>query len=307
LGLLLSLASASFFGISSIFARIGMRRRASDDGHFMSVVVNMILLGGALLFVSLPRLDGPGLVAFVLAGLLSTGLGRRSAFKSVRLIGPARQGAFYISAPLFTALAEWLALGTTLAPLQIVGGLVVLGGLGISIRSRMAAEAMPVAAVGGLPDEDLGTSTRRSFTWGAIHGTLAAFFFGVGIVVRKYGITQYPSALAGAFLGASAALFMILATSLVRGRLRQLVRDNLRDIPWWFVATGLATGVALFLQFSAFLYFPAWLVSLFLGTTGLWTLLWSYLFLREEEGIGWQLVVSIVLVAAGAALMTVRP
>jgi drug/metabolite transporter (DMT)-like permease len=319
-GILMGLAAGALFGLNAIFIKIGMRRRPIDNGHFMSVLVNVLFLGVLMLFVSLPRWSWVGFASFILAGLMTTWLGRGTSFMAIRLIGPARQGAILISAPLFAAIGGWFFLGEGITLVQAVGGLIISIGLLVLLRSRLDDEkpAAPVesevadaifAARAETPTTTrtarIGTVLRHDdFMRGFFTAIMAAAFFGSGFVARKWGLSYLPSALAGAFFGACTALSMIVVASSVRGRFGRLVEDNLWQIPWWFVAAGIATSIALFLQFSAFDYLPAWVVSLLQGTQAVWTLLWAWLFLREEEQIGRELFVSTGLVVTGVAIMT---
>jgi drug/metabolite transporter (DMT)-like permease len=312
----MGLASAALFGLNAIFVKIGMRRRPIDNGHFMSVLVNVLFLGTLMLWANLPAWSWVGFFAFVLAGLMTTWIGRGTSFMAIRLLGPARQGAILVSAPLFAAVTGWIFLDEGITLIQGTGGVVISIGLLVLLRSRMETDDAPhrnevVADVGSAAA--LEVATRRSrlrsamddrFTRGFVVAVLAAIFFGAGFVVRKWGLSHYPTAVGGAFLGACTALSMIVLGNVGRRTLRHLVNDNFREIPWWFVGGGIASSVALFPQFSAFDHLAAWVVSLLQGTQAVWTLLWASVFLRGEERITRDLVVSITLVVIGVAIMT---
>lgn len=315
----MGLASAALFGLNAIFIKIGMRRRPIDNGHFMSVLVNVLFLGTLMLWVSLPPWNWVGFAAFILAGLMTTWLGRGTGFMAIRLLGPARQGAILVSAPLFAAIAGWFFLGEGITLVQATGAVVISIGLLVLLRSRM--ERDDAAAEGHDVVGDVGASatvevaTTRSarmrtalrhddFTRGFVVAVVAAASFGGGFVARKWGLSHFPSAIGGAFLGACTALSMIVLRTVVLGTLRRVIDDNFREIPWWFVAGGTASSLALFLQFSAFDYLAAWVVSLLQGTQAVWTLLWASIFLRHEEHIGRALIVSVALVVVGVGIMT---
>ena len=314
----MGLASAALFGLNAIFVKIGMRGRPIDNGHFMSVLVNVLFLGTAMLWTNLPEWNSVGFFAFVLAGLMTTWVGRGTSFMAIRLLGPARQGAILVSAPLFAAITGWLFLDEGVSLVQATGGLIVSIGLLVLLRARIEKEEGSdrediVGDVGASAAVEVAThrSSRLraairndQFTRGFVVAVLAALFFGAGFVVRKWGLSYYPSAVGGAFLGVCTALSMILLRAVFRRTLTHLVNDNFRQIPWWFVAGGTASSLALFLQFNAFDYLPAWVVSLLQGTQAIWTLLWASIFLRHEKHISRELVISVTLVVLDVGIMT---
>jgi drug/metabolite transporter (DMT)-like permease len=318
MGIVMGLVSGALFGLNAVLIKIGMRRSKVDNGHFMSVLVNVSLLGVAMLLVSLPQWSWAGFAGFIVAGLLTTWLGRGTSFVAIRLLGPTRQSIILLSAPLFTAIGGWFFLGEGISVLQALGGLLVSIGLLVVLRSRLdgkevAAPLESEVADAFVTSNEASTNTRQSrrsplpddnFSRGFLIAVLAAVFFGAGFIARKWGLSYLPSAIGGAFFGACTALSMIILGSMVRGDIRRLVEDNLRRIPWWFVAGGAATSIGLFFQFSAFEYLPAWMVGLLQATQALWTLLWARLFLRDEEQISRALLVSVALVVVGVAIMT---
>ena len=265
MGLTLAIASAAFLGLSVVCARVGMRTRPRDDGVFMSVLVNAVLLALLLPFLGSPRWDWLGITAFVVAGLATTWAGRATALRSVRLIGAARASTFFISAPFFTALLGWIMLGEAVRPLQFAGGVLIVGGILVVTRSQVMAE--PLAGMEGMAD-----SPRREggHVWeiragragrGMAIALISGFFFGLGHAMRKLGIVHYPSAVVGGFVGTMTALVVIVTGETIRGHVSQLVDDNLTNIPRWFVVSGLFSGVGVLCTFAALLYLPVWIVS----------------------------------------------
>jgi drug/metabolite transporter (DMT)-like permease len=311
-GITLALASAAAFALQSIFVRIGQRTRHRDDGHFMSVLMNAVVVLAVLPFSTLYPWSWIAFVAFLLGGVGTTWLGRGTALRAIRLIGPARQGAFLISSPIFTGIAAWVLLDETPKPLQLAGAMLVLTGLGVLVQSKVAAEALPLEARDALePGHQVGESgaiaskvpTVSVWTRGYAIALLSAVTFGLGFVARAVGLDHYPNAVVGALVGALVSLVLIVGREFFRGGVGPLIHDNVRNVPLWFVAGGLLSGVGLLAGFSAFLYLPAWAVSVLKGTQGLWTLIWSYLFIREEEHLNWNTLLSVLLTFAGISVM----
>ncbi len=287
-GLLLGLSSAICFASASICFKIGQRTHASDNGLFLSIFVNVVLLGTVSSFLTWPPWTWSGVAALLVGGVIGTVGGRSSNLKAIRAIGPSRANAFLTANPLVAAIVGWFVLDERLGPQEATGGALVIGGLLWLVRARSA------------PRTDDGRPPPRSgYLWAAAAPT----FFGLAFVVRKWGIEQFPSPVVGAFIGAVAALGVTSAIDAGGGRLRETLRTNLGRISWWYLAAGVFTTLALLSQFTAFEYLPAWVVGILQGTQGIWTLLLGWIFLRQEEHIDRTLVTTIAVVAIGVTLI----
>jgi drug/metabolite transporter (DMT)-like permease len=271
-----------------------MRHRPRDDGLFMTVLVNVLLLGAISVFVAKPPWSTKGVVAMVAAGVLGNMGGRLTNLRAIRYIGATRSSIFLTGTPMVAALAGWVALDETVNLVDAVGAVLVMAGLILPIKLRSTA-----AAVGGHPP-----SRDRSVWVGYLYAAAAPTLFGLAFVIRKWGLRSYDSAVLGAFIGAVAAYVAVVAIDTGSGRIRERIADNFFDIPWWFVAAGITSSFALLSQFAAFDFLPAWVVGILQGTQGLWTLLLAFIFLRREERIDLAVVTSVVVVAGGIALIT---
>lgn len=290
IGWLIGAASAIFFSSSSILVRIGQRRKQADDGVLMTVFVNLVILSIVGLFVARPAFDLGGMVALVFGGIVGTVFGRSFQLRAVRLIGPSRASAFITGTPLVAAIGGWIVLGETLAPLEIAGGILVIAGLLWLVRARSGASGTGE------------TVALRSYLVAAG----APVFFGAAFVVRKLGLRFMDSAVFGALIGVAAAFSVLVLIDVVRGSLGERISKNLHPIPWYFVAAGFTTALAILAQFFAFGYLPAWVVGILQGTQGVWTVILGYLFLKGDEQIDSTVLGSVGLVVAGVILIALQ-
>lgn len=302
MGIFVGLVSAACFGLNMVLIRIGMRSSPRDDGHFMSVLTNVALLGITIIFVGFGDAEFEGIVAFVVAGLLTTFLGRGLTLRAIRLLGPSRPGIFLMASPLVVAILGVLFLEDTVTLFEGLGGLVVLGGVAVLISSKGQTE--PLIEV-----TDEASASARSITArrkGYLFSFLAVFAFGVGFAASKWGVGYFPSPVSGAFLGSIAALAAIAMTNTATGQISTLVDNNLRRFPVWFVAGGTLTAVGLLTRYWAFLTLPAWIVSVLNGTQALWTVFWSYLLLRRDEVLTYHVVIAVGMVSAGVVILALQ-
>lgn len=70
----------------------------------------------------------------VIVGVLYAGVGCSFVSfslwtRAIACIGPVRAGIVYYSLPVYAALAAWLVLGERVAPAQVAGGLLIVGGI----------------------------------------------------------------------------------------------------------------------------------------------------------------------------------
>lgn len=284
-GLLLGVASAVCFAGASILFKVGQRTRTDDNGLFLSVLVNVVILGAVSVFLVWPAWSTTGFLALLLGGAIGTVGGRSSNLKAIRAIGPSRANAFLTANPMVAAAAGWIVLDERLGLRELAGGLLVIVGLLWLIRSRSTPSSAPPPPTG--------------YLW----AIAAPTFFGLAFVVRKWGLARFPGPVIGAFLGAAAALTIISTLEARSGNLTGTVRKNLFPVSWWYTGAGLLTTLALLSQFTAFSYLPAWVVGILQSTQGLWTLLLGWLFLRQEEHIDSRLVGVVILVVTGVTLI----
>src|SRR5690606_24263619 len=100
MGILYALLGACLYGIANVLAKRGQVSYRHDDGALMTSLVNVAILGIAAVVVALkdpPVWNAAGVAVFLLAGMLTTGLGRLSSLASVRAIGASRATLYKVS------------------------------------------------------------------------------------------------------------------------------------------------------------------------------------------------------------------
>lgn len=291
MGWVFGIASAFFFASGSVLVRIGQRHRAKDDGVLMTVLVNVVVLSVTAIFATRPPWDWRGVLALLLGGVIGTVGGRSFNLRAVRLIGPSRASAFITGTPLMAAIVGWIVLGESLTALEALGGALVIGGLLWLVRVR--------AGAGGRSGEKVPISFY-------LVAAAAPMFFGTAFVVRKFGLQYFDSSVWGALLGVVAAFSVLTTTDVVRGNLGERIAMNVRSIPWFFVAAGVSTSLALMSQYTAFGYLPAWVVGILQATQGIWAILLGIVFLKGDERVDVALIGSVLLVISGVALIALQ-
>ncbi|MBK5266299.1 MAG: DMT family transporter [Acidimicrobiia bacterium] len=282
------LLTAVFFAAGSILARIGQRNRPDDDGVFMTVLVNVVVLFLATLFVKPPEWNRQGIVALIIGGIIGTVLGRTSLLRTVRLLGPSRASGFVVGTPVVAAIGGWIVLGESITLIEGIGGTITLVGFWLLARAR---------STGNLTNE-------KPPVWYYLVGLGAPVFFGTAFVFRKYGLNLYPDSYRGAFIGAASAFPIIVLIDAFRGQLGERIRTNFQTVNWWFVAGGVATAGALLSQFTAFSYLPAWVVGIFAGTQGIFAMMLSKAFLKHDDHLDRTAIISVVLSTIGVVIIS---
>lgn len=298
IGVFFGLATGALFATGAVLARVGQRHRPQDDGLLMTILVNVIVLGLISFTVTPPPWSTAGVVGLAVGGVIGSLAGRYANLRAVRLVGATRASAFMTGSPLVAALAGWLLLQEDVEPLDALGGLIVIAGLLALVRARAA----PTAMIEG----EATVVDRRTRRIGFFFAAAAPVAFGLGFVVKKWGLLRYDDAVLGALFGTVAALAVVVSIDAIGGRIGQRLKENFRQIPWWFVAAGVAMSGALLTQFAALSHLDAWLVGVLQGTQGIFALVLGWLFIRKEERIDAWVVSSVLLVAAGVILISLQ-
>lgn len=282
--------TAIFFALGSIFARIGQRGRPDDDGMFMTVMVNVLALGAVVLFIEPPEWNIRGVLSLITGGIIGTVLGRGFLLRTIRLLGPSRASGFVVGTPVVAAIGGWLVLNESVTLIEGIGGAITLAGFWLLAKAR---------STGNISDEPVPL-------WHYAVAVGAPLFFGAAFVFRKYGLELYPDSYRGAFFGAASAFPIIVLIDAVQGKLPERVRSNFSNISWWWVAGGLATAAALLSQFTAFRYLEAWKVGIFAGTQGIWAMIFSATFLKNDDKLDRTAVLSVVMSTIGVIIISAQ-
>jgi drug/metabolite transporter (DMT)-like permease len=154
----LAFAAAAMIGVC-VYYVIG--ERAADQLPPVSLVAAGFVVGAVALaitgavgllpmeasFTDVPFLGGtaPWWVLLLTVGALSTAFAYMAGIAAIRMLGARLSSFLGLSEVVFAGIVGWILLGEALGPLQILGGVLILGGIVLVRMERAPADAASVA------------------------------------------------------------------------------------------------------------------------------------------------------------------
>ena len=279
---LLALGASLCFGIGWHLIRQGLYHLDSQRGSAISIATTTLCLALlAPLWFQVQDWRNPGLLAFVVAGLVHPVLSRYLGYEANRRVGPTVSMTFDSTSPLFAAALAIGLLGESPSPGIALGTLLTVGGVTVIYWTPIApAAAMRVAVL---------------FALGA------ALFRAVGMVAGKVGLNVLPNPLMAAFVTFAVSALIALGTARWQGK--ALLRPLLAGAkPWWFVGSGILSAIASVCLYDALLIGDAVVVIPIVCATPLFTMMAGALL--GLETLTRRIVLGVVIAVAGVILVS---
>ncbi|MFC7166725.1 DMT family transporter [Halospeciosus flavus] len=286
---LLALLPAVLWGLSPVFSKRGMAAGGSAlQASLVVVVVDSLLFWAALVALQgvdlFANLTLPAVATFAVAGVVGTSLGRLATFVGVHRVGASVNSAGISTRPLFATLLAVGWLGETVSPGMVLGIVVLIVGLVVLALAKGGD-------IGGWRPRDL------------LFPLAAAFAFGLGNVLRKFGLDTYDATVLEAVALNETAALVALGAFLVARRGTDVLAAP-RETYGYFAVSGTLTAFALASLFAALELGRVAVVDPLAATAPLFTTLFSAVFLRDLEVVTRGVVAGALLVVVGVGMVT---
>ena len=279
--ILLSVLSAFFIALGIVLSQIGLRDLSALLGASISVPTSAALFVAlSALTVSPEEWNTRSALIFAAAGMVYPAAVTLLNFASNRRLGPNLTAAMGNLTPLFAIGLAILLLGELPRPGQWLGIATILAGLLLIATDRLKSH----------PARHL---------WLLAIPLCGAFFRGAAQPLVKIGLDGWPNALAAVTIGYLVSSAVIWAGRLV---LRPPMPPGGRGPMLWFVAIGLANGIALLLLYSALSAGTVTVVAPLVATYPLITMGLNRLILRDRA-FSPRVLAGIVVSVAGVTLL----
>jgi len=233
-----------------------------------------------------------------LSGTVHFALGRSWGYRSIRLIGATRSNIVTSLNPIVTILLAVLFLGETVSFTMLIGIICTLMGPFVLLKETVSSGAMLSRAGGRGKELD-----RRTLYKGMFYGIGTALFWGSSAVLIKLGLENGGTSVAGSFIAYLSASLVIAPSSFLNREYREEIlggdKTSLKDALY----SGLTSNIAQLLRYIALGFGSAIVVSLMLRTIPLWSLLFSFFFMREYESFSRWVLLGNALLVVGAILV----
>lgn len=258
----LSLLSAFLYACSSILTKRGLRNSNPYSAALVSSIVNTALLGFVYLLAPVPFSAIEPIAIFAVAGVLASFFGRFFLYRGLDEVDVSVTSSIVGSSPLFSAVTAAALLGERFEPMVYLGILLI---------------------VSGVATLSLGRRTKDRSDWrqpGIVWALLASACYGLSVTTRKIGYNLLNSPILGATTGTFASLSVYLAFFAVARR-ETLTSTGAKKATLFFVFAGVCTSVGLLTSHLATSWGAVTIVSTLVGSYPLFSLILSYLVLRE--------------------------
>ncbi len=288
-GSVFAILTAVSFSSSQVFAR----RAVSWSGESFSVVPLAITIGMLLFFLLLCFTDGWGSlwqlpwrggVILGAAGVLHLVIGRFFNYNCLRLVG-ANIGNALLTTTILWAAAFGVFILVEPFTILLVSGILSIGVGVVLVSLRTGGKASMIQSRG------------------IIFGLGAALCVAAAGLLVKVGMGDFNFPLTAVFISHVGAFLAIGIILLFReGQRRELAcldRSSLR----YLVLSGILVSLAQLFRYLALNYAPLSVVSPLTSTSGLFTLLFSFLLNRDIEVFNTRVILGVVATVIGAFLL----
>lgn len=281
---LIALVTAISFGLNPVALKVGFARGGRPDtamilGLFIGVPMYALVLpfAGGLQWEKVTLL---ALVGYVLGGLFGTGIGRRWLYIAIDRLGASPATAIKNSAPV---VSTFLAALVYDEPVTLV---------------RWAAVVAIVSGVVFVTWKP-GSTVRSWANVGFLAALGAMLSYGVRPLFLKFGLEQAELPATAAFVGAIAALTYALAL----GDRSGLLTAHRQPAFGMFVLSGILQGIGFLALALGLAGGEVSVVYPVTASAPLFTLFFTWLFLRGKEQLTWRIALGVVLVFAGVLVL----
>lgn len=233
-------------------------------GTYLSLLASTILFSPSLLFYA--NVDAKFIALMLLAGILHFFVARLCFYHAIERIG-ANLSAPLSATRIFFATIFGLLIGEAITPKILLMGILIFAGILLLSKPEGKAD-----------------------TVGITLGLLTGFFSAASSLVVKLGMTEIYNPLFGAFLGF--AISTILLTPFAAKNI------DLRMGKWYMLA-GVFVGLGHLVRYVTLSYLPVAVVEPITSTYPLFTILLSYLFMRESEVFSKDVILGAIFIVAG--------
>lgn len=277
-----SFQAALCFSLAHVLIRRGLLHSSALTGSFISLSTSAIVLWLLVpFFVPLQAFWNWDLLYFVAAGFFAPGIGRTLSYLGIERIGVARSVPIVNSSPIFASVFAVIFLGEVWVLQNIVGTLLVIGGVII-----------------------LSTIKPVQGDWrkiDVIFPILGALAFGISTTLRKAGLTELNIPLLAAATTATTAVLVSFVLVQFQGGLRTLKIDR-SSFAWLFTAS-LFNTAAMLSVFYALSFGRVVVVEPLVNCNPLLSILLTAMFLKEVEKLSLRILLGAVLTVAGTILV----
>ncbi len=278
----LALCAASTFGLFSVIARKAMNAGSAFAASFISVVIGIpIMFVLTLFFSSWEKLTLEAFFWFSLTGALAPGLARPLVYLSIRFIGVGRAMPMITLTPFVSTMAAVLWLGEK-------PGSVIFGATALIVAGCFLISLKPEG------DKDW----RRIFLLLPLaHSVTMAF----ASTTRRYSLLVFPDFFIGVFIASVAALpaMLLFLPVLPKKERFRIEPGGLRMI----LLCGMMNSISFIMFFTAFTFGPVSVVVPIGYAAPLFALVFTRIWLRDEEVLTWQKWVGAVTLFIGVVLV----
>jgi len=289
MGILLAILASMGYASSRVLAAVGLKEIkpltialiSGASSLVMALVLTLVFEFEELFSVSLAAIGW-----FALLGINNYVFARSLTFAGIKHIGASRSTPIYATFPLFTMVFARAFLKESITPTLWLGALLIVAGLVILLSE--GEQRQPVSGGG-------------KYAAGIIFSLASAAVYGIGTVITKWGVTHLASPLVGATLSLTAGTLVLF---LVAGKDFVVSTKAYRREAAFSAFAGLAAAIGLISMYVALSIAPAVIVTPLSGTSPLFTVLGTHLFLRKFEKVTNRVVLSVVMVVVGGILVS---
>ncbi|MFZ7102216.1 MAG: DMT family transporter [Peptococcaceae bacterium] len=284
------------YASSNFYIKKGLANGSKDVGVFITILVNVsvaLVLAVYIITKSPTVFKFPGIIFFVLSGLMGPILGRLTFYNAFNHVGITLASSIKIAAPVFAAVIAFFALNETLTLRAITGMFIVM--LGLYLLSKQNNSN---------PDAPAGKN--RSFMVGILFALASALSFATGNVFRKIGLQYIDSAVLGLAVSTCGSLVIYTVYFLIKGKFKEFTALNpagRKD----FIIGGLFTTLATFSYFLSLKTIPVAITVTIANTEPIFVIFLSkYVFKLADEPLNFRLFMNIAVIFSGVLLITFK-
>lgn len=286
MGIVLAFLAALTYGLSAVLTR----KRLNDSNYFsatfiLTAIGNIVLWPLAFIFTNFKIVNFPGILFFVIAGMLAPGLMRLLYNKGMEIFGVSVNAAVYATYPVCSSILATSLLGEMPTLENWIGVACITVGV-ICIERSLGDSQTEFRAI------------SKKFLIFPLFATLTTAF---SQLVSKYGLTICNEPLLGVAVGYTASLFLYVLLTFSK-RYPMPSRKDLRL--FWVSGFFLSLGWAL--SFCALSYESISIVAPLLQTEPLFILFFAYFQLKELEHIRLRVIFGVALIVTGATFISYR-